>query len=67
MKSSEGLLERELDIEMADVLSHRETLGLVTISTPTITVVPTIGVAIAVQAVTNHSNNVAWLSQYVHA
>ena len=60
--------ERELDLEMADALPHRDTLGLpVIVVDPSITVTPVIGVSIATQVLTNNSNNASWVLQYVHA
>lgn len=68
MPVNEALCERELDLEMAEVLSPRETLtSPINIAvSPHIVVVPTIGVAVAVQALTVGSNNVAAVLQNVH-
>jgi hypothetical protein len=66
MSVSEALCESELDLEMAEVLSPRETLGTLPINitvNPNIIVTPVIGVAVAVQAATIGSNNVAALVQ----
>jgi hypothetical protein len=67
LSANEALCERELDLEMAEVLSARETLTVPGISvSPTIIVTPVIGVAVAVQALTVGSNNVAAVLQYLH-
>ena len=59
--------ERELDLEMADVLPDRDTLGTpLIVVQPQITVTPVIGLAIATQVLTNHSSNAAWVIQNVH-
>jgi hypothetical protein len=65
---SKALCERELDLEMADVLPDRETLALVPAITvaPSITVTPVVGVSIATQVLTSNSSNAAWVLQYVH-
>jgi hypothetical protein len=64
---SDALCERELDLEMADVLPHRETLGsLVNITIAPITVVAMTGVAIATQVFSNGSNNIASVFQSLH-
>jgi hypothetical protein len=65
----EALGQSELDLEMAEVLSPRETLGAIPINItvdPNIIVTPVVGVAVAVQAATIGSNNVAALLQNVH-
>jgi hypothetical protein len=65
---SEALCQSELDLEMAEVLSPRETLAIpinITVD-PNIVVTPVIGLAIAVQAATIGSNNVAVLLQNLH-
>jgi hypothetical protein len=65
---SETLGERELDLEVAEVLPSRETLGVhfnINVA-PDITVAPTIGTSIAIQVLTNNSNNYAIVSQFVH-
>jgi hypothetical protein len=66
----EGLGQGELDLEMAEVLSPRETLTIavpinITVD-PSILVTPVVGLAIAVQAVTIGSNNAAVLIQNLH-
>lgn len=69
MSANEALCERELDLEMAEVLSPRETLTALPMNisvSPTIVVTPVIGVAVAVQALTIGSNNIAALIQNVH-
>jgi hypothetical protein len=66
---SEALCQSELDLEMAEVLSPRETLAAIPINItvdPNIIVTPVIGLAIAVQAATIGSNNVAVLIQNLH-
>jgi hypothetical protein len=65
LHTCEALLEHELDFEMADMLPHRDTLGLVTLPTITVTVTPVIGVAVATQVLTNRSINAAALAQIV--
>jgi hypothetical protein len=65
---SEAFCQSELDREMAEVLSPRETLAIpinITVD-PNIVVTPVIGLAIAVQAATIGSNNVAVLIQNLH-
>jgi hypothetical protein len=65
----ETLSQSELDLEMAEVLSPRETLAAIPINItvdPNIIVTPVVGVAVAVQAATIGSNNVAALLQNVH-
>jgi hypothetical protein len=67
LPSTTALCDRELDLEMADVLPRKETLGVPTIVVaPTITVTPVVGVAIATQVLSNESSNGAWVFQYVH-
>jgi hypothetical protein len=68
MSVSEALCESELDLEMAEVLAPRETLAIpINISVdPNIVVTPVVGLAIAVQAATIGSNNVAVLLQNLH-
>jgi hypothetical protein len=66
----EELGQGELDLEMAEVLSPRETLTIavpinITVD-PSILVTPVVGLAIAVQAVTIGSNNAAVLIQNLH-
>ena len=66
----EELGQGELDLEMAEVLSPRETLTIavpinITVD-PNILVTPVVGLAIAVQAVTIGSNNAAVLIQNLH-
>jgi hypothetical protein len=66
---SEALSQGELDLEMAEVLSPRETLAAIPINItvdPNVVVTPVVGLAIAVQAATIGSNNVAVLLQNVH-
>jgi hypothetical protein len=66
---SEALSQSELDLEMAEVLSPRETLAAIPINItvdPNIVVTPVVGLAVAVQAATIGSNNVAVLLQNVH-
>jgi len=66
---NEALCERELDLEIADVLSARETLTIPSISivvAPTVTVTAVSGVAIAVQVLSDQSSNVAAALTYVH-
>jgi hypothetical protein len=66
---SEALSQGELDLEMAEVLSPRETLAAIPINItvdPNIVVTPVVGLAVAVQAATIGSNNVAVLLQNVH-
>jgi hypothetical protein len=65
---SEALCEHELDLEMAEVLSPRETLTtpINIVVVPSITVTPVVGLAVAVQAATVKANNVAALIQNVH-
>ena len=59
---SEALCERELDLEMADVLPPRDTLGVMPLN---ITVAPAInvgvatGVAVATQVLTKEASNLA--------
>ena len=58
--------EYELDLEMAEVLPHREALGTPSISVtvaPTVTVVS--GVAIATQVLNVESTNLAAVVQHV--
>jgi hypothetical protein len=65
---SEALCQSELDLEMAEVLSPRETLAIpinITVD-PNIVVTPVVGLAIAVQAATIGSNNAAVLLQNLH-
>ena len=66
MHLSEALCEHELDLEMADVLPNRDTLGLV----PNITVAPTIVVVtqvpIAIQTLTKESSNLAAALAAIH-
>jgi hypothetical protein len=65
---SEALCQSELDLEMAEVLSPRETLAIpinITVD-PNIVVTPVIGLAIAIQAATIGSNNIAVLVQNLH-
>jgi hypothetical protein len=65
---NKALCEHELDLEIADVLPHRETLGVVpsiTVS-PSITVIPQVGVSIATQVLTNQSSNASWVAQYAN-
>lgn len=68
MSVNEGLGQGELDLEMAEVLSPRETLAIpISIAVdPTIVVTPVVGLAIAVQAATIGSNNAASLIQNLH-
>jgi hypothetical protein len=66
---SETLSQSELDLEMAEVLSPRETLAAIPINItvdPNVVVTPVVGLAVAVQAATIGSNNVAVLLQNVH-
>jgi len=66
---SEALSQGELDLEMAEVLSPRETLAAIPINitvNPNIVVTPVVGLAVAVQAATIGSNNIAVLLQNVH-
>jgi len=66
---SEALCERELELEMADVLPHRDTLGMPFINitvAPVITVAALTGVAVATQVLTNESSNLASVFQSVH-
>ena len=68
MSVSEALCQSELDLEMAEVLSPRETLAVpinITVD-PSIVVTPVVGLAVAVQAATIGSNNVAVLIQNLH-
>jgi hypothetical protein len=59
--------ESELELEVADVLPHRETLGIPNITVaPVITVTPVIGTSIATQVLTSQSSNASWVVQYVH-
>jgi hypothetical protein len=66
---SEALCERELDLEVADILPHRDTLGLlpanITVA-PDIAVAVVTGAAVATQVLTNDSSNIAAVSQYVN-
>ena len=65
--NSKALCERELELEMADVLPHRETLGVPAINIniePIVTI--NTGVAIATQVLSVGSSNGAWVFQYVH-
>ena len=69
MSVSEALSQGELDLEMAEVLSPRETLAAIPINVtvnPNIVVTPVVGLAVAVQAATIGSNNIAVLLQNVH-
>jgi hypothetical protein len=57
----------ELDLELADVLPHRETLGVPAINLniePIVTI--NTGVATATQVLSFGSTNGAWVFQYVH-
>ena len=70
MSVNEALCQSELDLEMAEVLSPRETLALavpINIAVnPSIVVTPVVGLAVAVQAATIGSNNAAVLIQNLH-
>lgn len=68
MRLSEELCERELDLEIADVLPHRDTLGVIPSITvaPHITVAAVTGVAIATQVLTNRSTNIAAVLTSLH-
>jgi hypothetical protein len=64
-----GLDLEELDLEMADVLPSRDTLGVPAINVnivldPVITV--NTGVAVATQVLSIDSSNGAWVFQFVH-
>jgi hypothetical protein len=68
---NEGICQGELDLEMAEVLSPRETLALAVPSInitvdPSIVVTPVVGLAVAVQAATIGSNNFAAVFQNLH-
>ncbi len=70
MSVNEGICQGELDLEMAEVLSPRETLTIavpinITVD-PSVVVTPVVGLAVAVQAATIGSNNVAALVQNLH-
>ena len=70
MSVNEGLGHGELDLEMAEVLSPRETLTLavpvnITVA-PSIVVLPVVGLAVAVQAATIGASNTAVLVQNLH-
>jgi hypothetical protein len=68
LRLSEALCERELDLEMADVLPNRDTLGMLSINitvAPSITVVAATGVAVATQVLANESSNIASVFQSV--
>ena|SRR5271165_2917807 len=59
----------ELDLEIADVLPHREALGVPAMNfnfnfEPIVTV--NTGVAVATQVLSVGSSNSAWVFQYVH-
>ena len=69
MSSETGLCERDLDLEIAEALPTRETLGLPAINlnlviAPNITIQT--GVGIATQVLSPNSVNSAWVFQYVH-
>ena len=68
MHLSEELCRRELDLEIADVLPHRDTLGIIPgiVVAPHITVAAVTGVAIATQVLTNRSTNVAAVITNLH-
>jgi hypothetical protein len=64
-----GLGLEELDLETADVLPSRETLGMPVVNVnivfaPVVTV--NTGVAIATQVLSSDSSNSAWVFQFVH-
>ena len=71
MSVNEGICQGELDLEMAEVLSPRETLTIalpsinVTVD-PSIVVTPVVGIAVAVQAATIGSSNFAAVIQNLH-
>jgi len=65
---NEGLGQGELDLEMAEMLSPRETLTVpisITVD-PSIVVTPVLGLAVAVQAATIGASNTAVLVQNLH-
>ena len=69
MHFSEALCVRELELEMADVLPDRDTLGVLPINitvAPVINVAAVTGVAVATQLFTNESSNLASIFQSVH-
>lgn len=68
MHLSEELCQCELDLEIADVLPHRDTLGIIPGITvaPHITVAAVTGVAIATQVLTNRSSNIAAVITSLH-
>ena len=68
MSVNEGLGQGELDLEMAEMLSPRETLTVpisITVD-PSIVVTPVLGLAVAVQAATIGASNTAVLVQNLH-
>ena len=66
MSVNDALCERELDLEMADALPPRETLGINVVVAPTVTVTTVTGVAVATQVLSNFSSNSAGVFQFVH-
>jgi hypothetical protein len=68
LPSNQALCDRELDLEMAEVLSPRETLTtpINIVVTPTVVVTPAVALAVAVQAATIGSNNFAAVIQNLH-
>ncbi len=61
----QALCERELDLEIADVLPRRDTMSINIVVAPDIAVVAQTGVAIAIVAASNRSAAVATVFNHV--